>query len=81
LCFSKKFIIFSIFYYLMGLYTLIETLLPKQFSIYQLMGLLDMERENAREARNLLKQFVQKDLVKRIGPNMYEKLVFSGTTE
>jgi len=59
----------------MGLYSLVEQLLPKQFSIYQLMVLLNMEEDDAREARNILKQFSQQGYVERLSKNMYKKLV------
>ncbi|MCF2138962.1 MAG: hypothetical protein K9W44_02755 [Candidatus Lokiarchaeota archaeon] len=58
----------------MGLYNLIEQLLPENFSIYQFMAVLDMEREDAREARNILKQFYKRGYIHRISKNMYQKI-------
>ena len=57
----------------MGLFNLVEQLLPQSFSIYQFMAVLDMEQEDAREARNILKQFYKRGLVTRISKNMYQK--------
>jgi hypothetical protein len=57
-----------------GLYKLAEKLLPEKFSIYQLMAVLDMEQENAREARNILRQFYQMGFIRRISKNMYMKI-------
>ena len=59
----------------MGIYKLVSQLLPPQFSIFQLMGLLEMDESNAREARNLLKQFATRGYVERIGQNMYKQIV------
>ncbi|MHA1776228.1 MAG: hypothetical protein DRO88_11995 [Promethearchaeia archaeon] len=58
----------------MGLYTLIEQLLPNNFSIYQFMAILDMEKDDAREARNILKQFYKRGYINRISKNMYTKI-------
>lgn len=58
----------------MGLYNLVEQLLPKDFSIYQFMAILDMEKEDAREARNILKQFSQRGYIIRTSDNMYKKV-------
>lgn len=58
----------------MGLYNLVEQLLPESFSIYQLMAVLDMERDDARECRNILKQFYQRGYIKRVSKNMYQKI-------
>ena len=66
---------------IMGLYTLVEQLLPKQFSIYRLMTLLNMEEDDARECRNILKQFAQQGYIKRLSKNMYEKIVESEPAE
>jgi len=57
----------------MGLYKNIKEKLPKQFSIFQLMSILEMDASNVRLARNLLKQFHLDGNVKRISKNMYEK--------
>ncbi len=57
----------------MGLYNLVEQLLPLEFSIYQFMAVLDMDREDAREARNILKQFYLRGYITRISKNMYSK--------
>ena len=69
---------FSSLYYIevinLGLYKLAEKLLPERFSIYQLMAVLDMEQENAREARNILRQFYQMGFIRRISKNMYMKV-------
>ena len=59
---------------IMGLYNLVEQLLPDTFSIYQLMAILDMEKDDAREARNLLKQFYKRGYINRISKNMYAKM-------
>lgn len=59
----------------MGLYNLVEQLLPNEFSIYQFMAVLDMDREDAREARNILKQFFQRGYITRISKNMYSKSI------
>lgn len=58
----------------MGLYNLVEQLLPEDFSIYQFMAILDMEKEDAREARNILKQFSQRGYIVRTSDNMYKKV-------
>jgi len=58
----------------MGLYTLVKQLLPASFSIYQFMAVLDMEKEDAREARNILKQFYLRGLISRNSKNMYQKI-------
>jgi hypothetical protein len=57
----------------MGLYHLAEKLLPERFSIYQFMAVLDMDKEDAREARNILHQFYQRGYIKRISKNLYIK--------
>ena len=59
---------------LMGLYTKIEDRLPEQFSILQVMKLLQMDESDFSECRNILKQWHQQGLVKRISKNMYEKI-------
>lgn len=59
----------------MGLYNLVEQLLPENFSIYQFMAILDMDREDAREARNILKQFSNRGYIFRTSKNMYKKEV------
>ena len=59
----------------MGLYNLVEQLLPNEFSIYQFMAVLDMDRGDAREARNILKQFFQRGYITRISKNMYSKSI------
>ncbi len=58
----------------MGLYNLVQQLLPESFSIYQFMAVLDMEKDDAREARNILKQFYKRGFIKRISKNMYFKV-------
>jgi len=58
----------------MGLYSNIEDKLPKQFSIFQLMSILEINASDVRKARNILKQFYLEGYIKRISKNMYEKL-------
>lgn len=58
----------------MGLYSNIKDKLPKQFSIFQLMGILEIDASDVRKARNILKQFYLEGYIKRISKNMYEKL-------
>ncbi len=58
----------------MGLYENIRDKLPKQFSIFQLMGVLEIDAIEVRKARNLLKQFYLEGYVKRTSKNMYQKL-------
>lgn len=58
----------------MGLYTLVKQLLPDTFSIYQFMAILDMEKDDAREARNILKQFYKRGYIHRVSKNMYAKV-------
>ncbi len=58
----------------MGLYNNIKDKLLKQFSIFQLMSILEMDASNVRLARNLLKQFYLDGYIKRISKNMYEKI-------
>ncbi|MFW5895574.1 MAG: hypothetical protein ACOCT9_02400 [archaeon] len=58
----------------MGIYNKIKEHLPNQFSIYQLMELLEVGKSEIREVRNLLKQFYLKGYIKRISDNMYEKI-------
>ncbi|MHA1526294.1 MAG: hypothetical protein ACTSQD_04625 [Promethearchaeota archaeon] len=57
----------------MGLYDKIKDNLPKQFSIFQLMGALEIDAIEVRKARNLLKQFYLEGYIKRLSKNMYEK--------
>jgi len=56
-----------------GLYSNIKDKLPKQFSIFQLMGILEIDASDVRKARNILKQFYLEGYIKRISKNMYEK--------
>ena len=58
----------------MGLYNQIKEQLPKQFSIFQLMTILNVDAHEVRKIRNLLKQFHQHGYIKRISKNMYEKI-------
>lgn len=58
----------------MGLYKRIEDKLPKEFSIFQLMGLLGIDASDVREARNLLKEFYNEGYIKRVSKNMYKKI-------
>lgn len=57
----------------MGLYSNIKDKLPKQFSIFQLMGILEIDASDVRKTRNILKQFYLEGYIKRISKNMYEK--------
>jgi hypothetical protein len=57
----------------LGLYDKIKDNLPKQFSIFQLMGALEIDAIEVRKARNLLKQFYLEGYIKRLSKNMYEK--------
>lgn len=57
----------------MGLFGKIKSLLPDQFSIFQVMTLLEMDESDLSECRNLLKQWYQMGLIKRVSKNMYEK--------
>ena len=60
----------------MGLYSKLKDLLPQQFSIFQLMTLLEMSENDLHEARNILTVWAnQNKYIKRISKNMYEKLV------
>ncbi len=59
----------------MGLYNNIKEKLPNQFSIFQLMGILGIDAPDVRKARNILKQFHLQGYIKRIGKNMYEKII------
>lgn len=58
----------------MGLYSNIKDKLPKQFSIFQLMGILEIDASDVRKVRNILKQFYLEGFIKRVSKNMYEKL-------
>ena len=58
----------------MGLYNNIQDKLHKQFSIFQLMSVLEIEASEVREARNLLKQFYLEGYIKRLSKNMYQKI-------
>jgi len=58
----------------LGLYNNIKDKLPSQFSIFQLMSVLDIDASEVRKARNLLKQFYLEGYIKRISKNMYEKV-------
>lgn len=58
----------------MGLYALAEKKLKNTFSMFQFMEVLGMEKENAREARNILRQFYQQGLIKRVSKNLYAKV-------
>ena len=58
----------------MGLYINIKEKLTKQFSIFQLMSILEMDAKEVRKARNLLKQFYLEGYIKRISKNMYQKV-------
>ena len=58
----------------MGLYKNIQDKLQKQFSIFQLMSVLEIDASEVREARNLLKQFYLEGYIKRLSKNMYQKI-------
>ncbi|MFW9939179.1 MAG: hypothetical protein ACFFC1_10255 [Promethearchaeota archaeon] len=58
----------------MGLYNNIKEELPKQFSIFQIMGALGIDAQEVRKVRNLLKQFHKQGYIKRISKNMYLKI-------
>lgn len=59
----------------MGLFTKVNEKLPKQFSIFQLMSVLEMSESDLSEARNILKVWAtQQKFIKRISKNMYEKI-------
>lgn len=58
----------------LGLYNNIKDKLMEQFSIFQLMSVLEINANEVRKARNLLKQFFLEGYVKRISKNMYKKL-------
>lgn len=58
----------------MGLYNNIKDKLPKQFSIFQLMSVLEIDASDVRKARNMLKQFYLEGYIKRLSKNMYEKV-------
>ena len=58
----------------MGLFTKIEDRLPDQFSILQVMKLLQMDENDFSECRNILKQWYQQGLIKRVSKNMYKKV-------
>jgi len=47
--------------------------LPYQFSIFQLMSVLEIDASEVREARNLLKEFYLEGYIKRLSKNMYQK--------
>ena len=57
----------------MGLYNSIKEQLPKQFSIFQLIGILGVDTQGVRKVRNLLKQFHKQGFITRLSKNMYEK--------
>ena len=57
----------------MGVYNSIKEQLPKQFSIFQLIGILGVDAQEVRKVRNLLKQFHKQGFIKRLSKNMYEK--------
>ena len=58
----------------MGLYDKIKDNLPDQFSIFQLMSILEIDANDVRIARNLLKQFFLEGFIRRISKNMYQKI-------
>ncbi len=58
----------------MGVYNSIKEQLPKQFSIFQLIGILGVDGQEVRKVRNLLNQFYKQGFIKRLSKNMYEKI-------
>ncbi|MHA1871646.1 MAG: hypothetical protein ACTSXF_11905 [Promethearchaeota archaeon] len=60
----------------MGLYAKVRDELPDEFSIFQLMAVLEMDETDFHEARNILKQWtkINGGLIKRISKNMYRKI-------
>jgi len=56
-----------------GLYENIKNKLPEEFSIFQLMTVLNVSADEVRKVRNLLKQFHQQGYIKRLSKNMYKK--------
>ncbi len=58
----------------MGLYKKASANLPDNFSIFQLMSVLEMDGSDIRECRNVLKQWFHLGYIKRISKNMYQKL-------
>ena len=58
----------------MGLYNNIKDKIPSQFSIFQMMSVLDIDASEVRKARNLLKQFYLEGYIKRLSKNMYQKI-------
>lgn len=58
----------------MGLYSKVKGNLSENFSIFQLMSLLEMDESDIRECRNILKQWYLLGYIKRISKNMYLKL-------
>jgi len=58
----------------MGLYNTVKDDLPKQFSIFQIMGALGIDAQEVRKVRNLLKQFHKQGYIRRISKNMYMKI-------
>jgi predicted transcriptional regulator of viral defense system len=59
---------------LMGLYNNIKSELPSQFSIFQVISVLGIDTQKARQVRNLLNQFHKQGYIKRISKNMYKKI-------
>ena len=58
----------------MGLYNNIKSKLPEEFSIFQLISLLNIDASEVRKVRNLLKQLYLKGYIKRLSKNMYKKV-------
>ena len=58
----------------MGLYSNIKSKLPEEFSIFQLISLLNIDASEVRKVRNLLKQLYLKGYIKRLSKNMYKKV-------
>ncbi len=58
----------------MGLYSKVKGNLSENFSIFQLMSILEMDESDIRECRNILKQWYLRKYIKRISKNMYQKI-------
>jgi hypothetical protein len=57
-----------------GLYNNVKDKLPEEFSIFQLMTVLNVNADEVRKVRNLLKQFHKQGFIKRLSKNMYKKI-------
>ncbi|MHA1342097.1 MAG: hypothetical protein ACTSRZ_21320 [Promethearchaeota archaeon] len=60
----------------MGLFNKVKDKLPNQFSLFQLMAILEMDESELHEARNILNIWAnQNKYIRRISKNMYEKII------